>query len=71
MERAYKRLAVHKTVLVNLVDGSAIRGVLYEARGPLLHVMNAELIEPGAEPVAMSGSVLIERDRVLFVQVVS
>lgn len=70
MDRAYKRLAVAKTVLVNLDSGSALRGVLYETRGPLLHLMNAELIEPGAEPVAMSGSVLIERARVLFMQVV-
>lgn len=71
MDRAYKRLAVARTVLVNLDGGSAIRGVLYETRGALLHLMNAELLEPGAEPVPMSGSVLIERDRVQFMQVVT
>lgn len=71
MERAYKRLAVSKTVLVNLDGGSALRGVLYETRGPLIHLMNAELLEPGRDPVPMTGSVLVERARVLFMQVVT
>jgi hypothetical protein len=71
MDRAYKQLAVAKTVLVNLDGGSAVRGVLYETRGALLHLMNAELLEPGSDPIPMAGSVLIERGRVLFVQVVS
>lgn len=71
MDRAYKRLAVAHTVLVNLTTGSAIRGVLYEQRGALLHLMNAELLETGMEPVPMSGSVLIEREKVAFIQVVT
>ena len=67
--RAYKSVALHRTVLVNLTTGRAFRGVLFEVRGELLVLRNAELInEDGVVPV--EGSVVLERRLVEFIQVV-
>jgi len=57
-------------VLVNLTDGKAFSGVLWAKRGPLLVLRGAELLEPGADPVAVDGDVLIERPKILFIQLV-
>lgn len=58
-----------RSVVVNLTDGAAFRGVLWQARGPLLILKSATLHEHGqAKPV--DGEVLIERHRVSFVQVI-
>jgi hypothetical protein len=65
----WRRWPVCERVLVNLEDGKAFDAVLYDQRGPLLMLRNATLIEPGAEPVAVDGEIVIERPRVLFIQV--
>lgn len=56
-------------VLVNLDDGRAFDAVLYDRRGPLLILRDARLIEPGVDPVALDGEVIVERPRVTFIQV--
>ena len=66
--RSYKSIALAKTVLVNLTTGRAFRGVLFEVRGDLLVLRNAELIEDD-RVVPVEGSVVIERARVEFIQV--
>lgn len=58
-----------RRVLVNLIDGRAFDAVLYAKRGPLLELRDAKLLEPGSEPVAVDGAVIIERPRVAFIQV--
>lgn len=63
------RWPVRKRVLVNLVDGRAFDGVLYDQRGPLLELRDAQLLEPGVEAVGVDGSVFIERPMVAFIQV--
>ena len=68
---AERRTAVRRTVVVSLVDGRAIRGVLWARRGPLLVLRGAQLLEPSAQPVDMDGEIVIERARVDFVQVVA
>lgn len=55
-------------VLVNLVDGSAIDGLLIEKRGPLLVLGDAALLTTDAEPAQMDGHVYVERTQVLFIQ---
>lgn len=59
---------IHHRVMVNLLDGSAVRGVLLDRRGPLIVLANAELLEPGQQPAPMDGQVFIERTQVLFIQ---
>lgn len=65
----WRRVAVHRRVLVNLKTGSAVRGVLVEARGPLLILKDAELLEAGREPTRLDGDTLVERSNVDFAQV--
>lgn len=68
--RFLSRWPICRHVLVNLDDGRAFDGVLYDRRGPLLVLREAQLIEPGGgEPVQVDGEVLIERPRVAFIQV--
>lgn len=55
-------------VLVNLIDGSAIDGVLVGKRGPLLVLADAQLFTPSSEPARMEGQVFIERTQILFIQ---
>lgn len=66
-----RRLLVRRRVVVNLVGDRAVTGVLWVRRGGFLVLRDAKLLEPGAQPVAMDGDVLIERDRVEFVQAAS
>lgn len=70
MARSYIRLAVNKRVMVNLTTGDAIEGVLWDDRGPLIVLRDARLnTEGGTAP--LDGEVIIDRDRIAFVQVVS
>jgi hypothetical protein len=52
-----------------LTTGRTFRGVLFEVRGDLLVLRNAELIQED-RVVPVEGSVVVERSRVEFVQVV-
>jgi hypothetical protein len=63
------RWPTRRRVLVNLDDGRAFDGVLYAKRGPLLELRDARLLEPGGEPVAVDGVVIIERPKIAFIQV--
>lgn len=70
MSTWWSRWPVRDRVLVNLDDGRAFDAILYAKRGPLLVLVDARLIEPGnPEPVAVDGEVVIERNRVAFIQV--
>lgn len=64
---AYRRY-FRRSVVANLSDGSAFRGVLWQARGPLLVLRSATLHEHG-QVKAVDGEVLVERARLSFVQV--
>ena len=68
---AWHRVAVTRQVVVNLTSGLTFRGVLYKQKGPLLVLKNAQLLEPGQAPIDLAGEVVIERNTVDFVQVVS
>lgn len=64
---AYRRF-YRRSVVANLTDGTAFRGVLWQARGPLLILRSATLHEHGqVKPV--DGEVLVERSRLSFLQV--
>jgi small nuclear ribonucleoprotein (snRNP)-like protein len=65
---AYRRLALLRTVIVNLKDGTGIHGVLFKELGPLLVLQNASLLEAGRDPVPLDGQIIIERTEVRFIQ---
>lgn len=70
MARSYKRLAMSKRVMVNLLSGSAIDGILWDDRGSLIVLRDGNLhSEGGSAP--LDGDILIEREQINFVQVVS
>jgi hypothetical protein len=62
------RAVVHRRVVVNLLSGRAVEGVLVRQTGPLLHVKDARLHEPGSSPSPVDGEVVIERSQVDFIQ---
>lgn len=70
MARNYSRIALHRRVMVNLTTGAAIDGVLWDERGPLIVLRDATLHEPGSEPATLDGEVIVERERIAFVQAV-
>lgn len=67
--RWWRHWPVCQRVLVQMEDGRAFAGVMYARRGPLLVLRDAQLVEPGTEPVPVDGEVLIERPKVAFIQV--
>lgn len=69
MARDYGRLAINRRVLVNLTNGSAIEGVLWDERGPLLLLKSASLHTNGGS-TPLDGEVIVEREKIDFVQVV-
>lgn len=71
MVTGLRSVALHKTVLVNLDTGRAFRGALLQARRDVIVLGNAAIVEPGSDPVPVSGTVVLERSRVEFVQVVN
>lgn len=59
-----------RRLIVNLEDGSAIRGILIRSRGPWLVLAESELLRPdGSGTVRVDGAVYVERPRVAFIQV--
>lgn len=65
---AFRRTVLLRQVVVNLQDGSALKGLLYRQTGPLLVLKNAEHLAPGVDPLPIDGDAVVERDRVLFIQ---
>lgn len=66
---AWRRLAVHRRVVVTTKTGKSFAGVLFSKRGPLLVLKEATLFNPGSPPAPVDGDVLLERANVDFVQV--
>ena len=60
-----------RSVLVNLVSDrdSALRGVLWQSRGPWLVLRDVSVIKPNTAPLAVDGDVVIHRSNVAFLQV--
>lgn len=69
--RAFRRLVISRSVVVNLQTGRAVSGVLVDQQGPLLLIKNATVLEPGAEPLKVDGDIVVERSQVDFIQALS
>lgn len=65
----YKRVVLHRRVVVNKLDGTALEGVLWDEAGPLLVLKGARLLDRASEPVDIDGEVIVERTSINFVQV--
>ena len=60
-----------RTVIVNLIapPDEAMRGVLWQSRGPWLVLKDATALKEGQPPIGVDGDIVIERRNVAFVQV--
>lgn len=65
----FRRIIQRRQVVVNMLDGSAFTGVFFRQDGPLLVLKNAQFVQGGSEPAPLDGDVVIERSKVLFIQV--
>lgn len=65
--------AIRQRVIVNLQHDAneALRGVLWQSRGPWLVLRDVEALKAGQPPTAMDGEVLVHRSNVAFLQVIS
>jgi hypothetical protein len=66
---AFRRTLERKRVVINLLSDRAFTGVLWAKRGTYYVLRDATMHEPGAEPAAVDGEVVIEHDRVEFIQI--
>lgn len=64
-----RRVALRRRVVVNLADERAIAGVLWRRYRSVVVLRGAQMHEPGNDAVSMDGDVVIERDRVMFMQI--
>lgn len=69
MARPYSRLTINRRVMVNLTTGAAIDGVLWDERARLVVLRDANLHEDGGT-MPLDGEVIVDRDRIAFVQAV-
>ena len=67
---SYGKVAISRRVMVNLTNGDAIEGVLWDERKPLLVLRSASL-HTNNQHAPLDGEVVIHADRILFVQVVN
>lgn len=65
------RMLVRRRVLVVLADEHTISGVLYEQRGELLLLRNCTIYAGSTNGHPADGDVIVERSRVLWIQVVT
>lgn len=65
---SYRRLVVHRRVVVNLKSGRGIEGVVVGMDGPLIVVKDATVMEPNAPSGRVDGEVVVHREDVDFIQ---
>lgn len=64
------KVALRKRVLVTTKTDKTFRGVLFERRGQLLVLKDAELLRADGTSASLAGDVVIERSNLDFIQVV-
>lgn len=65
----WRRLLKRRAVVV-LDDGTSLAGVLYEHRGPLV-ILRDVVVSVDGQTLGADGEVVVERDRIQWIQVVS
>jgi len=66
----YKKFLYSKRCIINLKTDKAFRGYLLNENKTIVLLKNAELIEPGLEPVYISGEIVIEKNNIDFIQII-
>lgn len=68
---AHSRLLTAKRVLVTTTNGTALTGVVYSTKGRFLILKGAAIPAGDGEPIGLDGDVVVELDRVDFIQVLA
>ncbi len=63
------RYPILRRIVVNLVSGTAIRGLGWQRRGGYLVLREAELLAPRQAPTRVDGEVAIPMSNIDFIQV--
>lgn len=58
-----------RACIVNLKDGQAMKGVLWQSRGPWLTFRNCVALVEGQPTQPIDGDVVVHRSNLLFLQV--
>lgn len=70
MRRGWSRVALARPIVVNLDDGSAVKGVLLRETRRLITLANAELLDKDSPaPVKLDGETVIDSERIRFAQI--
>jgi hypothetical protein len=69
LRELFRRYPTHRSVVVNTTTDRAFKGVLWRQHRRYLVLRNAYLLKAKGESVSVDGEVVIERDKVDFVQV--
>ena len=65
----WRRVIIHRRVIVNLKSGSAIAGILRSEKGRVLELRDAVIIDPATgRSTPAAGAVYLDRRDVDFVQ---
>lgn len=62
---------VLRVVIVNMKHDSseAVKGAVWEVRGPWVCLRDVSILRPGAEPQPVDGEVILHRENISFLQV--
>ncbi|AEV52217.1 hypothetical protein [Nocardia phage NBR1] len=63
-----RRVVFAREVLVNLTDGSGIRGTLVKFNATTMVLVRASLVGETTTPISLDGTVYLERRNIHFVQ---
>jgi hypothetical protein len=67
----FRAYPVRKTGIVNLISGTSFRGVIWQVAGTWLVIRNVEMLRNNGDVTAVDGEVVVSRDHVDFIQLVS
>ncbi|EAS0269371.1 hypothetical protein E7939_22010 [Salmonella enterica] len=60
---------VHQRVVINLKSGTAVIGVVTARKRTFCVVRDAQVVEPGSNPVRADGEVLVDRAEIDYIQI--
>lgn len=68
--KLYGPLTGGKRLVVNLKDGTAIDGFLWDERRALIVLKGCTIHIPGEQPTPADGEIVIERENISYVQAI-
>lgn len=67
----WRHPAMLRHVIVNTTFDEVFSGVLWKSRGPYLVLRDTSMLQKSGPPITVDGEVIIDRQKVAFMQAVS